>query len=197
MRLTFFYLTILLLPAVTIAAPLEPVDPLDYRGSAWSPYLVGGLIGVLSWLTFLFSNKALGASSQYATAAGGLGKAIAPRHTSSLKYFRDNPPKFGWGMVLIIGMLLGATAAAITGDEFTPRFLPEMWVDRFGEETYLLRGLTAFAGGLFMAFGARLAGGCTSGHGISGTMQLSVGSWIAATCFFIGGIATAFLLYRL
>ncbi|MDF1738583.1 MAG: YeeE/YedE thiosulfate transporter family protein [Verrucomicrobiales bacterium] len=197
MKLICLYLTVLTLPAMAMAAPLEPVDPLDYRGGAWSPYLVGGLIGVLSWLTFLLSNKALGASSQYATAAGALGKAIAPRHTTSLKYFRDNPPKFGWGTMLIIGMLIGATAAAITGDEFAPGFLPEMWVDRFGEETFLLRGLTAFAGGIFMAFGARLAGGCTSGHGISGTMQLSVGSWIAATCFFIGGIATAFLLYRL
>ncbi len=184
-------------PALTIAAPLQAIDPLDYPGGAWSPYLVGALIGVLSWLTFLLSNKALGASSQYATAAGMLGKIVAPRHTSSLKYFKDNPPKFGWGTMLIIGMLIGAVVAAATGNEFTSRFLPEMWVDRFGEDTWFLRGTTAFAGGLLMAFGARLAGGCTSGHGISGTMQLSVGSWISATCFFIGGIATAFLLYQI
>lgn len=39
-----------------------------------------------------------------------------------------------------------------------------------------------------MAFGARFAGGCTSGHGISGALQLNVGSWIAVVCFFIGGI---------
>ena len=59
-----------------------------------------------------------------------------------------------------------------------------------------LRLAAAFAGGLLMAFGARLAGGCTSGHGISGTMQLSVGSWIAVLCFFVGGIATAMLMYH-
>ena len=47
-----------------------------------------------------------------------------------------------------------------------------------------------------MAFGARMAGGCTSGHGISGTLQLSVGSWIAVVCFFVGGIATALLMFR-
>ncbi len=196
MNHTLFALALVSLPTLTMAAPLEAIDPLDYRGAAWSPYVVGALIGVLSWLTFLFSNKPIGASSQYATAAGMLGQSIAPRHTSSLKYFRDNPPKFGWGMMLIIGMLIGSVAAAWTGNEFTSRFLPEMWVDRFGEDTYLLRGVTAFAGGLLMAFGARLARGCTSGHGISGTMQLSVGSWISATCFFIGGVATAFLLYR-
>ena len=58
-------------------------------------------------------------------------------------------------------------------------------------ESHVLRLLAAFVGGLLMAFGARLAGGCTSGHGISGTLQLSVGSWIAVICFFIGGIAVA------
>ena len=42
-----------------------------------------------------------------------------------------------------------------------------------------------------MGFGARWAGGCTSGHGISGTMQMAVSSWVAAVCFFVGGIAVA------
>jgi uncharacterized membrane protein YedE/YeeE len=46
-----------------------------------------------------------------------------------------------------------------------------------------------------MAFGARMAGGCTSGHGISGALQLSVGSWIALAGFFVGGIITAMLLF--
>nr|MDQ3315416.1 YeeE/YedE family protein [Verrucomicrobiota bacterium] len=41
----------------------------------------------------------------------------------------------------------------------------------------------------------RLGGGCTSGHGISGTLQLSVGSWIAVVCFFLGGIPVAMLLF--
>jgi uncharacterized membrane protein YedE/YeeE len=53
-----------------------------------------------------------------------------------------------------------------------------------------------FLGGGLMAFGARMAGGCTSGHGISGAMQLSVGSWIALLGFFVGGIATAMLLFH-
>jgi hypothetical protein len=48
-----------------------------------------------------------------------------------------------------------------------------------------------FLGGTLVALGARIAGGCTSGHGISGALQLSVGSWIALLCFFIGGIGVA------
>jgi hypothetical protein len=55
----------------------------------------------------------------------------------------------------------------------------------------------AFVGGIILAYGARLAGGCTSGHGISGALQLSVSSWVALTSFFIGAVATAHLLFRL
>ena len=47
-----------------------------------------------------------------------------------------------------------------------------------------------------MGFGARWAGGCTSGHGISGMLQLAVSSWLAATSFFVGGIATAMLIFK-
>lgn len=54
----------------------------------------------------------------------------------------------------------------------------------------------AFFGGFLMLFGARIADGCTSGHGISGIAQLSVGSLVAVTAMFTGGIAAAFLLLR-
>ena len=55
-----------------------------------------------------------------------------------------------------------------------------MWEARFGEGTVALRAGFAVFGGMLMAFGARLAGGCTSGHGLSGTMQLAGSSWIFA-----------------
>jgi hypothetical protein len=47
-----------------------------------------------------------------------------------------------------------------------------------------------------LGLGARWAGGCTSGHGISGTLQLAVSSWVAAGCFFAGGILTAKLIFK-
>jgi uncharacterized membrane protein YedE/YeeE len=65
--------------------------------------------------------------------------------------------------------------------------------DRFGDGLALR--VMWFAGGVLMAFGARLAGGCTSGHGISGTLQLNAGSWLTVIAMFVGGIATAMLLY--
>ena len=176
---------------------LGEVDPLLYPGPAWSPYLVGALIGVLSMLTFYFSNKPLGASTAYARVAGMIGSQVAPNHTSSLKYFKDNPPKVGWELMLVFAVIAGSFLAAWSGGELTGKFLPAMWQERFGSDSYLLRAAVAFAGGVLMAFGARMAGGCTSGHGISGTLQLAIGSWVSAICFFIGGIIVAMLMYAI
>jgi uncharacterized protein len=170
---------------------------MDYSGSdigAWSPYLVGALIGVLSMATFYFSNQPIGASTAYARIAGLIGKLFSKRRTESLKFYQETKPNIQWDVMLLFGILLGAYIAAYTGGEFTGRWIPRLWEEQFGS-SHALRLAVAFLGGAVMAFGARLAGGCTSGHGISGTMQLSVGSWIALICFFIGGTVTANLMF--
>ena len=160
----------------------------------WTPWRAGAGIGVLSWLTFLFSDKPVGASTSYASLAGLLGLKIAPQHTQKLKYFQEHPPKVGWEMIFVLAAIAGSFLAAISGDDFEGRWLSPMWVSRFGDSLWL-RFLVAFSGGIFMAFGARMAGGCTSGHGISGTMQLAVSSWIMVIALFVGGIATATFMY--
>lgn len=170
--------------------------PLEvYSSPTWSPYLVGALIGVLSMFTFLFSDKPIGVSSAYAKLSGLLGEVFSKRHTLSLKYFQDNAPKIDWEVMLLIGVIIGAFVSAWTAGDFTGEWVPRMWAERFGDGVPL-RLLASFAGGAIMAFGARMAGGCTSGHGISGALQLSVGSWVALVCFFIGGAAVAALLFR-
>ncbi len=168
-----------------------------YPQPAWSPYLVGALIGVLTMLTLTFSKKALGASSAYADTAGMMGRLVAPRHVASLRFFHEHPPAISWTFVFVLAAIGGAFLAAWTGGETTGTYLQDMWVARFGPNSFLLRTVMAFVGGALMAYGARMAGGCTSGHGISGTLQLAVGSWIAVICFFIGGIVVAVPLYRL
>jgi len=50
-------------------------------------------------------------------------------------------------------------------------------------------------GGMVMLFGARMAGGCTSGHGISGSLQLAASSWTFFMVMFASGVATAWLLF--
>jgi uncharacterized protein len=187
----------LALPVICAAADAgASVDALDYPGPAWSPYLVGAAIGVLSWLTFYFSNNPIGASSFYAQLAGFLGQLIAPRHTALLTYFKDKPPQVGWGFVFVVAAIVGGAIAALTGGEFANAWLPPIWEARFGNSV-ALRAAVAFPGGMLMAFGARMAGGCTSGHGISGTLQLNVASWIAVICFFVGGVAVALPLFKL
>ncbi len=186
-----------IIPSLLGVVPDAGTSALEYSGPAWSPYLVGALIGVLSMFTFYFSDKPLGASTGYARVAGMIGKLIAPKHTESLKYYKDNKPAVDWEVMLVIGAIVGAFLAAWQGGELTGEWVPAMWAARFGQDSLALRLGAALLGGMLMAFGSRMAGGCTSGHGISGTLQLSVGSWIAVVCFFVGGIATALLMYRI
>ena len=190
---TLFPSLLIFLPTLANAADFG-VDAKNYDGGAWSPYVVGTGIGVLSWLTFYFADKVIGASSFYATVAGFIGKLLAKKHTESLKYYQTNPPRVDWGFVFVICTILGGFLSAWTGGEIRNEWLHPMWVDRFGD-SIAFRGGIGFAGGVLMAFGSRLAGGCTSGHGISGTLQLDAGSWLTAICMFIGGIATAMLLF--
>lgn len=182
-----------LCPATSFA--MEPaLDARNYPGPAWSPYVVGAGIGILSWLTFYFSDKPIGASSFYASVAGFVGRAIAPLHAARLAYYKENPPAVNWEFAFVLSAIAGAAIASLTGLGFKNEWVPQMWSARFGD-SIALRAAAAFAGGCIMAFGARLAGGCTSGHGISGTLQLNVGSWIAVVCFFVGGAVVACLLY--
>jgi uncharacterized membrane protein YedE/YeeE len=125
-----------------------------------------------------------------------LGKLVAPRHTAKLAYYKETKPVVEWEVMLLVGVIAGACIAALSGGQTTAEGLPPLWRERFGLESHGLRIATAFGGGMLMAFGARLAGGCTSGHGISGTLQLSIGSWIAVICFFLGGMAVAFPMFR-
>jgi hypothetical protein len=84
-----------------------------FRWCSWPPTATAALamtvaaIGVLSWLTFYFSDNPMGASSFYAQLAGFLGKIIAPRHTASLTYFKDNPPGVSWGFVFVVAAIVG------------------------------------------------------------------------------------------
>lgn len=185
-------------PTLTSAQDVRELpSPYPYPEPAWSPYLVGALIGGLTILTLIFSKKPIGASSSYADLAGMIGRVVAPRHIASLKYYREHQPAVSWTLLFVVGSICGAFLAAWTGGELTGYYLQDMWVARFGPDSAWLRTAAAFGGGAVMAYGARMAGGCTSGHGISGTLQLAVGSWIAVICFFVGGIITAMLMYRL
>jgi len=104
-------------------------------------------------------------------------------------------PAVDWQFALVVGLFLGAALAARLAHTPRPPDVPPTFVARFGPSR-LRRNLTAFAGGVLLLFGARLADGCTSGHGISGGLQLAVGSWTFVAAVFAVGIPFAFLLLR-
>jgi len=160
----------------------------------WSPYLVGIGIGILSWFTFLLSNKPIGCSTAFARTSGMIERCFIGDKVEEKLYFKEFPAKIDWEWMLVLGIIIGSFLSASLSGEFKLQWIPSVWLTTFGGNI-TPRLVTAFLGGIILGVGARWAGGCTSGHGISGTLQLVVSSWIAAICFFVGGIATAYFIY--
>lgn len=173
----------------------QPPGSLSPTARRWSPYIVGIGIGILSWLSFLLSDKALGVSTAYVRSCGMVEMMIRREATQKKSYYQKFVPKIDWQWMLVLGLIIGAFVSAFTSGDFEFEWVPSLWSAHFGDNP-VIRWLAAFIGGMILAIGARWAGGCTSGHGISGTLQLVVSSWIAVICFFIGGIAAAMILYK-
>ena len=165
---------------------------------SWSPYLVGIGIGLLSWFTFASADKPIGITTAFEYTSALMENAAAPQLTEPYlaEKAKDNKlPKIDWEWMLVVGVFLGAyLSSKMSGDRAPEEKVPPLWQWRFGGNP-ALRYAAAFAGGLIMMLGARIAQGCTSGHAISGALQLALASWIFAPLIFIVGIATAFLIY--
>jgi uncharacterized membrane protein YedE/YeeE len=160
----------------------------------WTPYIAGIGIGILSWLTFLLSDKPLGCSTAYARTSGMIERAVRGNKVLEKSYYKKFTPEIDWEWMLVAGIFLGAFISAFLSGEFEIILVPETFEQAFGSSV-ALRLFVALIGGILMGIGSRWAGGCTSGHGISGTLQLAISSWIAVVMFFIAGIATAFILF--
>jgi hypothetical protein len=162
--------------------------------ATWSPYIVGAGIGVLIWTAFFLSDRPLGCSTAYAKTAGMVESAISRGKAKSMPYYQKFTPTIDWQSMLIIGVVLGAFLSAYLSGTFKVLIVPPVFAEAFGNVP-VFRSVVALIGGILMGLGARWAGGCTSGHGISGTLQLSLASWVAAICFFAGGILVAGLIF--
>lgn len=162
----------------------------------WSPYVTGIGIGVLSWLSFLISGKPIATSTSFAQTSGMFERFILGEGVNEKPYYKKIKLTIGWQWMLVVGIIIGSFISAVLSGDFKWEWVPSLWASAFGD-TPVLRLLTSVAGGIFLGFGARFAGGCTSGHGISGTLQLAVSSWISAIFFFAGGILTAYFIYHI
>lgn len=160
----------------------------------WSPYAVGIGIGILSWAAFFLSDKPIGVSTAFARTAGMVERFFLGPRVLEKRYYKLFPPVIDWEWMLVVGIIIGSLLSALWGNTFHLQWVPDRWNEAMGSSP-LPRWLGAVAGGIFIGIGSRWAGGCTSGHGISGTLQLAVSSWLAVICFFISGIATATIIY--
>jgi hypothetical protein len=161
---------------------------------SWSPYVVGALVGVLSWFAFVTADKPLGTSTTFVRSVGLVEQALVPAHVASNAYFEKTGIKVNWQMLLVVGIFAGAWLSGfLSGDREVER-VPSLWKARFGPGVWK-RYAFAFLGGALVLFGARLAGGCTSGHGISGSLQLAVSGWTFFLAVFAAGLATSLALF--
>ncbi|WMX16356.1 MULTISPECIES: YeeE/YedE family protein [unclassified Aureispira] len=175
-----------------------------------------GFMIAFTMFILLFWGKSFGMSATMRAmcAAGGAGKKIS--------FFDFEWKKQGWNLLFALGAVIGgyiasnyltspepvqissATIAHLQGWGINyPSTIAEgtgyLPLDLFNFETLLtLKGLLLFVGGgFFVGFGARYAGGCTSGHAISGLSNLQVPSLIAVIGFFIGGLLMTHILLPL
>ena len=165
------------------------------KAKGWSPYLAGGLSGLVSVGSVWVAGKYLGASTTFVRGAGMAEQLYAPDVVATLSYYLKEKPVFDWQFLFVCGIALGAYLAAQLSGDFKVQLVPDTWKARFGPSPWL-RGVAAFAGGAVAMFGARLADGCPSGHGLSGMSQMAISGYVAGACFFAGGIVMARLLYR-
>ncbi len=182
----------------------------DLLSASWPWYVGGPLIGLFVPLLLLLTGKAFGVSSslKHTCAATVPGRA---------DYFDYDWKASGlWNLIFVAGILLGGvlavqflggggptgTSAATKADlralglsDFSGLVPPELF--SWSSLTTLPGLVVLVVGGFLVGFGARYAGGCTSGHGITGLATLQVPSLIAVVGFFIGGLATTYVLLPL
>lgn len=179
----------------------------EFLARPWPWYIAGPLVGLLPAALLLLDNRLFGVSSNLRH----LCAAVAPWGTDYLQY--EWRREGGWNLAFAGGILAGgligglvfanpapveiaastqAALASIGVQDFTG-LVPS---DVFTWMNLLTPGGAAVivGGGFLVGFGTAYAGGCTSGHGLSGIANLELPSLIALAAFFAGGVAGTFLL---
>lgn len=163
---------------------------------------IAGLLLGLLLITATALVKPVGVSTQYVVTDAVVLHSAAPNLTESneylAKYGEKNDWGIGYGWMFVVGMFLGGGLSAFVTKSVGQRevaALPPMWKTQFGASSPR-RMMHAFLGGALLLFGARLAGGCTSGHMMSGISQLTIGSFVFGIAIFVSGIITAHILYK-
>jgi uncharacterized protein len=160
------------------------------------PYLGGALLGLVLFASFFVTGGGLGASAALSRVQTGVLDVLAAHHVDRVAYFAElaggaRSPWAHYSVYMLAGTLLGGLVSGLLNRRVR---LETRKGPRISTST---RWVLAFAGGVVMAYGARLARGCTSGQALSGGAVLSVGSWAFMFSIFAGGYAVAWFARRL
>ncbi|WP_075996756.1 YeeE/YedE thiosulfate transporter family protein [Salaquimonas pukyongi] len=176
----------------------------------------GGVALGLVFLAAVLLVKPIGVSTQFVIFDGIVWDAVNPAvvvenseaksgyaspnaylDKSGGKYAANVANPINYSFIFALAMVGGAfLSGLLRGGVASPeRQMPQIWRSNFGDNPWK-RYAVAFAGGFIVLYGARLAGGCTSGHMMSGMMQTAVSGYIFAAGVFLAGIPAAILLFN-
>jgi uncharacterized membrane protein YedE/YeeE len=178
----------------------------DFLTASWPWYVAGPLIGLIVPALLIAGNKVFGISSNLRHMCS----ALLP---SKLDFFRYDWKRAGqWNLIFLMGVLTGGFLAAHLGTPHDIAISPETRLalmhlglhdlsgvaprEIFSWHALLtLRGFVSIVvGGFLVGFGTAYAGGCTSGHAISGLANFELPSLIAVFGFFAGGLAATYFI---
>ena len=161
-----------------------------------NPYLAGLGLGLVLLTAFVFMGRGLGASGAFSTLVAVGVEAVAPAHATANDFYRGylengfGSPFKSFLMFEVIGVLIGGFISGMLAGRV------KRTVERGPRISVGGRMAFAVLGGALMGFGAKLAGGCTSGQGLSGGAVLGLGSWTFMLMVFVGGYVGATFMRR-
>ena len=175
--------------STTAAAPPVSVSRAAPALPRWT--VLGILFGLLS-ATSIFLYGPIGVSGTYPRVIGAISRMVDPAFASSNPYLVKMGAFLQPESVLVIGLLIGGFLAS----RMSRAKAAGVASVHAHETSSARRYANAFIGGVLIIFGARLAGGCTSGHIISGITQLSLSGMLFGAGVFLSGIVTAKMIRR-
>ena len=154
----------------------------------WNPLVAGLILGLVLLATFFVTGHGLGASGVSARLAALLGSWFLPEATAANAYLGGyvtaGAPLVGWITWEVLGVVLGGLIGSMASRRFRLKIEGGRDLPRGRRLAY------AFAGGVLVGFGARLARGCTSGLGLSGSATLAIAGFVFLIAFFAAGFLT-------
>lgn len=160
----------------------------------WPPLVAGIALGGTLLLSFLLTGHGLGATGFFTRLTAWFGASAAPAAMESNVYLspllQGGHPLSDWITWQMIGAVLGALVASLSARRF------KIQIEGVAKVGGRNRLLLAVAGGVLAGFGARLASGCTSGMGLSGSATLAVAGFLFLGGFFAAGLGASYLMRR-